>query len=709
MTRSSPHKVRAIWTYIALVSLAAAGVVTWSVLHAGGAYLQSDATFWLFFVATVFGELRPIRSPVGQEGIEITVSTTFAFAILLTSGLVPALLALGSATILADLIARKAWWKVLFNWSQYVLTVAIAATALRFISDIPRSEGTTVFAGPRDLLGVVAAAVAFFVVNGAVTGVALALAQRMPIWTVLRDDIAFQTTSNIALLGLAPMVVVAAERNVWLLPALLMPLVVAYKAALVSVEKQHQSTHDSLTGLPNRTLFLERATKAIALSEAAGSRTGLILLDLDRFKEINDTLGHHTGDLVLQRLGPRLQSAVREGDMVARLGGDEFGVVLADLPSTELALQLARRIHDALDEFVDIGDTRLEVAGSVGIAVYPDHGSTVGVLMQRADVAMYAAKHAHLGVAAYHADQDRRSKAKLAPAGDLRRAIDEGELVVHYLPQLSIKTRSVTAAEALVRWEAPGVGLVPPDKFIAVAEQTGLIHPLTDFVISQSLRDCRHWAELGWEIPVAVNISTRSLYRADFPAVVGRHLHDAGMDAQQLHLEITESTVMDDPRDSYDVLSQLRAFGVEISIDDFGTGHSSLAYIGRLPVNELKIDKTFVLGMRGRRSDHVIVESTVDLGRRLGLRVVAEGVEDQGTWDELARMGCDVSQGFFPTSPLPCEQFIMWLTKATRPDPQSSPESKRSHIIDLTNQPSIPDHVTDTQAIRIAASTTATS
>ena len=371
----------------------------------------------------------------------------------------------------------------------------------------------------------------------------------------------------------------------------------------MSAEKEHQSTHDSLTGLPNRSLFQDRAKRAITAAASTNRRAGLILLDLDRFKEINDTLGHHTGDLLLQRLGPRLQEAVREADTVARLGGDEFGVVLADLPDATVALEMANRIHEALHEPVDIGDMVLDVAGSVGVAVYPDHGVDIDTLMQRADVAMYAAKDAHVGVAAYSADQDRNSPAKLALVGDLRRAIDQGELVVHYQPKLSIDTGAIVAAEALVRWDAPGLGLVPPDQFIPVAEQTGLIHPLTIFVMSQALEDCRRWAELGWRVPVAVNISTRLLYREDFPRVIVDLLREADTDASLLQLEITESMIMDDPAKSYRVLAQLQALGVEISIDDFGTGHSSLAYIGRLPVNELKIDKTFVLGMRKRRSD----------------------------------------------------------------------------------------------------------
>jgi diguanylate cyclase (GGDEF)-like protein len=706
----APRKVRPIGIYVAIVTVAASAVVVWSILSAGNANFRSDTAFWLFLAATVFGELRPIRSPIGQAGLEITVSTTFAFAILLTSGLMPALITLSLATLLADLLARKTWWKVLFNLSQYILTVAVAAAALHVISDIPRSGGAVVFSHPRDFLSVIGATIAFFVINSTMTGVALALAHRLPILDVLRDDITFQAASNVALLGLAPVVVVAADRSVWLLPALLMPLVVAYKAALVSVEKEQQRTHDSLTGLPNRSLFQELATTAIRLAGANDRCVGLILIDLDRFKEINDTLSHNVGDLLLQRLGPRLQAAVRDGDTVARLGGDEFGIVLTDLPDGTAALELAHRVHEALHEPVDIGDMVLDVDGGVGLAVYPDDGSDVEVLMQRADVAMYAAKDAHLGVAAYRAEQDRHSPAKLAMVGDLRRAIDQGELVVYYQPKLFIKTGSVVAAEALVRWEAPGLGLVSPDEFIPVAEQTGLIHPLTEFVMTQSLRDCRGWARLGWDIPVAVNISTRLLYRDDFPEVIRGLLESAGMDPRLLHLEITESMIMDDPDKSYRVLSELRGLGVEISIDDFGTGHSSLAYIGRLPVNELKIDKTFVLGMRQRRSDRVIVESTVDLGRRLGLRVVAEGVEDQWTWDELARMGCDVSQGYFPTRPLPPDEFIAWLAKPASLDQHDEADrTDRTDTIATMSQVTTLDQAIETAPADLDASSTATS
>ena len=331
-----PRNMRAISAYIAAVSIAGAVVLLWSVLNPGDMTFRSETTFWLFLLATMFGELRPIRSPIGQEGVEFTVSTTFAFAILLTSGLLPALLTLSLATLLADLLAHKAWWKALFNSSQYILAIAAAAATLHLVSDLPRHSGPMLFSQPSDFLGVVAAAVVFFIVNGTVTDIALAIVQRLRVLTVLREDIAFQATSNVALLGLAPVVVVAAERSIWLLPALLMPLVVAYRAALVSAEKEHQSTHDSLTGLPNRSLFQDRAKRAITAAASTNRRAGLILLDLDRFKEINDTLGHHTGDLLLQRLGPRLQEAVREGDTVARLGGTSSGSFSPTCPMRRL-------------------------------------------------------------------------------------------------------------------------------------------------------------------------------------------------------------------------------------------------------------------------------------------------------------------------------------------------------------------------------------
>ena len=432
------------------------------------------------------------------------------------------------------------------------------------------------------------------------------------------------------------------------------------------VQREHQAMHDPLTDLPNRRCFGEGAAALVEAARGRGSRLAVLLMDLDGFKEVNDTLGHQTGDELLHEVGRRLAGVVADGDLAARLGGDEFAMVLdlgfASEADPAQVLEAAHRVLRAVEEPVRLRGVDLDVRASLGIALFPDHGDVGADLLQRADIAMYQAKRSGERLALYVADLDTHTPWRLQLASDLRRGIDEGQLVVHYQPKADLRTGAIVAAEALVRWQHPEHGRIRPDEFIPVAEQVGLITPLTWVVLDAALSDAARWDRDGLALSVAVNVSVRSLLEAGFVDRVLASVAASGLPATRLTLELTESSIMGDSRRTLEVLEQLAGAGVALSVDDFGTGYSSLSYLQRLPVSELKVDRSFVFSVASSPSDRAIVQSVVDLGHSLGLRVVAEGMENQLTWDHLVSMGCDLGQGYLLSPPLAAEDLERWLT-----------------------------------------------
>ena len=434
---------------------------------------------------------------------------------------------------------------------------------------------------------------------------------------------------------------------------------------------RHQALHDSLTGLPNRTLFHDRVRHAILAARREDSELAVLMMDLDRFKEINDTLGHASGDRLLQHVGARLEEALRAGDSIARLGGDEFGLVLPSVSATSVG-ELVERIRRAVARPCLLDGLQVSIDATIGVALFPSHGDDVTPLLQRADVAMYVAKKDNSGFAMYDFDNDRHEPARLTLVSDLRRAIDERELVLHYQPKLGLRSGRVAGVEALVRWRHPERGLVMPAAFIPVAQETSLIKPLTLYVIDEALRQCRAWAREGFELAVAVNASPRSLIDAEFPDDVARLLGKHGVAPTLLELELTEEAIATDPFRANAVLERLSGMGVRLAMDDFGTGYSSLAYLKRLPLDAIKIDRAFITGLTSSKEDEAIVRSTIDLCRNLGLDVVAEGVETAEVWDCLKRLGCDVAQGYYLSLPLPPAELIEWLRQQSRPGEASA-------------------------------------
>jgi diguanylate cyclase (GGDEF)-like protein/PAS domain S-box-containing protein len=419
--------------------------------------------------------------------------------------------------------------------------------------------------------------------------------------------------------------------------------------------------HDRLTGLPNRTLLQERLERELTLGRMEGRPVALLLMNLDRYREIRNTLGDDAADVIVGELARRIGNVLGEADRVARLKGDEFAAILPGADA-RLAQQVASAILKSLEWPVVVEKLPIELTISIGISVGPGHGDSAELLLRRADTALEAARRSGSGSVVYAPERDPYDPGALVLLGELRRAIEADELLLHYQPKVDLKSRTITGTEALVRWRHPKRGMLPPDRFIPLAEQGGLIKALTRWVMGNAVAQCRAWQRQGRELPVSVNLSARNLQDVRLLEDITGLLDTHSLPPHLLRLELTESTVMADPAHAVRVLGSLRDAGVAVAIDDFGTGYSSLAYLRRLPVSELKIDKSFVIGMAGReQEDAAIVRSTSDLGHILGLSVVAEGVEDERTLDLLGEIGCDAAQGYFIARPMPVAALEQWL------------------------------------------------
>ena len=433
-----------------------------------------------------------------------------------------------------------------------------------------------------------------------------------------------------------------------------------YLAAAMKEETEaleYQALHDNLTELPNRKCLNNRIQLEILKGEQEGKGFVFILGDLDRFKEINDTLGHHIGDMVLQQASERLSHTFRKSDLVARLGGDEFGVLLPDTTVDEAAIILDK-LHEVFDIPFVVDRHYLSLGISLGIVEFPLHGDDVNILLRRADIAMYAAKKDKVLYSVYDLASDPHSEGKLALTTDLREAITSKKLDVYYQPKIDMNTNMIVSAEALVRWNHPERGFIPPDDFIPLAEQTGLVKPLTEFVLEKSLGLSAEWRNKGINISMAVNISPHCLHDWNLTDIVRGMIKKHNIAPGECVLELTESAIMINPMAAKEILREIDMMGVVLSIDDFGTGYSSLAYLKELPLQELKIDRAFVMEMLKNESDAAIVEATISMAHTLGMKVVAEGVEDKETWLLLKELGCDIGQGYYKGKPMPVDEFF---------------------------------------------------
>ena len=441
-----------------------------------------------------------------------------------------------------------------------------------------------------------------------------------------------------------------------------------YRAERNSVDAQiklsRQSLYDDLTGLANRALFLDRLEQAIAVAKRDDRQVALLVMDLNRFRDINRTLSHAAGDQLLQAVAARLREGRRESDTLARLGGDEFAQLQPTGAALAGAINAAQRIIETLATPITVHGHNLAIGISIGIALYPTHGTDAATLLRRADVAMYAAKRDNRGYAVYAGEDDPESLLQLSLAADLRRAVEDDEMILHYQPKVVMGGSRMCGVESLVRWQHPERGMIAPDVFIPLAEQSGVIEPLTRWVLDRALRQQREWREQGYRIPVSVNLCPTTLHDTSFPDMVANLLERWAAPSHALSLEITETAIMSDVARATETASRLNGMGVRISIDDFGTGYTSFAYIRKLPINEIKVDKSFVLNMSSIPDDEVIVRSIVTLGRNLGVDVVAEGVEDDETWKLLATLDCTQAQGYFISPPVAAENLRAWLANS---------------------------------------------
>ncbi len=422
----------------------------------------------------------------------------------------------------------------------------------------------------------------------------------------------------------------------------------------------YQMTHDALTNLPNRTLFRDQLILTLSNNGHRQNKLCLLILDLNNFAEVNDTLGHHNGDILLQIIGERIQGIIEQPGIVARLGGDEFAICIPNIGLDELQ-HIVDEIVKAVGQPVLLEGISLEMGVNIGIALYPDHGEDAGLLLQRADVALSNARKEKETSKVYNENVDPYNIRRLTILSELRHAMENEQLLLHFQPKICLNRKGISGVETLVRWNHPQYGLIPPDQFIQLAEQTGLIKDITRWVLYNALRQCSIWQESGVTIQMAVNLSARNLQEKELPSYISGLLQKFGLDPDLLKLEITESTVMINHNLSNEVLTRLSEIGIKHSIDDFGTGHSSLAYIKNLPVNEIKVDKSFIMNITNSTDDIHIVQAAIELGHKLGLNVVAEGVENGETLEILERIGCDEIQGYFIARPMTAQDFIKWF------------------------------------------------
>lgn len=616
--------------------------------------------FLLFASLLVLGELRPIRWLLRLDGGEVTATWSFALALVLIAPGPAALAIMALGSVAGDLSRAKALDRVLFNAGQVVLCLE-AAQLLLTAGGVEHAlaSGRSL---PLAWLPVAAtAAAAAFILNGLLTSIVFSLAHARPLWPTMREAVTSNAEIDGMLLALSPVFVVVAGRSLVLMPLLLITALVVYRNAHAALAGAHQATHDALTSLPNRRLFESQMAAAVERADRQNEGFAVILIDLDGFKQINDRLGHETGDLTLKGVAERLLATRRPADFVARLGGDEFAVLVRRIEHEEDAVAVAERMRASLAAPLMVDGFPVTIGASLGIALYPRHGRESLELLEHADTAMYIAKRGERHVEMSSAKATSTGRSHRVLLGELEKAIVRGDFVLHYQPKVDARTGRVVGAEALVRWEHPTLGRIPPDEFIPFAEQTDLMAPFTKFVIGAATRDCAEWAKRGISVPVAVNASVRNVEDATFPGTVAAALAASELHPSMFRVEITENAAMANAYRVTEVLTRIRELGVEVSIDDFGTGFSSLANLRRLPADELKVDKTFVTAAATDGADQLVVQAIVNLAHGLGLRVVAEGVEDAACAATLRALACDHLQGYHFARPLPGDEFEQWV------------------------------------------------
>lgn len=645
--------------YVGVVSSLGIVALAMVVLRTPWSSVFTGALVWptaFLVVAVLVGELKPVLLPgVDGEVRTLSTSTPFVLALFAVSGVGVAVVIQAMASVADDVRHRRSPSKSFFNTAQYVLSVVAGRAVYSWLAGVPYfAEPATI--DKQDIAPLLAAGLGMIAMNWFLVAGVISVATRRAPWLVLREDLRDYLATNVVLLSVGGVAALITRDGVGALVLLAAPVIAAHLFAASGARHAHAATHDALTGLGNRGKLHYELGRALGeAQESAAGGPGLVLLDLDHFKDINDTLGHPVGDQILRQVAERLEAAAPEGASVHRLGGDEFAVVVeGGLSDSRL---VARDLLASLDTAIPVESLELLVRASVGVAVAPVHGADVETLMKNVDIALYHAKLERDRISMYSPKFDVNTIERLRLLSDLRVALDAGQLHVVYQPQVDLRNGRTVGVEALVRWRHPTRGLVAPDEFIPLAENSGLIFPLTALVLDIALAQLALWLEAGHRLRMAVNLSARHLSDLGLPDQVTEAAAKHGVPLDALVLEVTETAILSDPIRADAVIRTLRGLGVEISIDDYGTGNASLSYLKRLEIDELKIDRSFVSNIRNDDHDLIIVRSTIGLALALGLRVVAEGIEDGPTTAALRKLGGVVGQGYHLGRPGPADQI----------------------------------------------------
>ncbi|MGV8977752.1 MAG: putative bifunctional diguanylate cyclase/phosphodiesterase [Cellulomonas sp.] len=611
-------------------------------------------------VAALVGEVKPLRiSRSGTSSGTVSTSGPYIVALVAVAGLGTAVLVQAFASLADDVVNRRTPKKSAFNTAQYVLSLVAARAVYSGLADLP------FFGGPmtvevRHVGPLLAGGIAMVVVNLLLVAAVVSISMSQPILTTVREDAKFHAATQLVLLCIGAVAAIVVKDGVAVLALLTAPVVAVHWTTAAAIRHAYEASHDSLTGLKNRDqLHIQLDHAFVAAHRAPSGGPGLVLLDLDHFKDINDTLGHPVGDRLLRQVAQRLVLALGGSEFASRLGGDEFAVVVeGDLAAAQA---VAHALLAALNAPMRVDDVELLVRASAGVAVAPEHGDTAESLMKNADIALYQAKLDRDRISTYSPEYDVNTLGRLQLLADLRTALDNGQLDVAYQPQVDLTSRRMVGVEALIRWQHPTRGSVPPDSFIPLAENSGLIAEVTATVLDAALGHLAELRAAGHELRMAVNLSARHLSDLALPRQVAEALARHSIPPAMLVLEVTETGILADPARVDVVIATLRNLGVGIAVDDYGTGHASLSYLKRLEVDELKIDRSFVVDMGRDNHDFIIVRSTIALALDLGLRVIAEGIEDEETAAALCALGCGVGQGYHLGRPTTPDQILLRL------------------------------------------------
>ncbi|HET8614379.1 MAG TPA: bifunctional diguanylate cyclase/phosphodiesterase [Actinomycetales bacterium] len=615
----------------------------------------------LLVAGLLVGELGLIPVPGHEDdGAEVRMSTPFTVALVLTGPFLLLLVLHAVAGLLADLRSRRTLDRMGLTVLRSVLALSAGRLVFCALTGVPFTGGYEPI-GAGQVPAALAAGGAFLTLWLLTTALVRSRATNRPWTAVFRSHVAGTVEASVVLMSIGPLLVVVAGVNPWLLPLLVLPVLAVRRSAALAAQHHAQSLHDALTGLSNRADFFSRTRHALVRAEGAGAPLAVLMVDLDHFKDINDTLGHQVGDELIQQVARRIADAVADDDgaCVARLGGDEFAVLL-DGHDRASAVARASEALDAVSCPLQIAGTRLSVQASIGVAVAAP-GMTVSTIMKRADIALYEAKRERARWSVFDPASITGTPERLSLLADLREAVQERRLSVVFQPQVTVADGAVVGAEALARWHHPVRGPIQPEEFIWLAESAGLISQITDQVLDASLEALHDWNAAGLSAHVSVNLSARQLSDLNLPDRLAASLQRHRVDPHQLTIEVTESSIMGDPRRAAQILTALRDLGIRVAIDDFGTGYSSLVYLRSLDLDEIKIDRSFVRTLCTDANDVVLVRSIIELGHNLGLSVVAEGVEDSNQFVHLRDLGCDVVQGYHVGRPMDSTDVLQWF------------------------------------------------